>query len=368
MKVTFIIGTRPELIKVAPVIIEIAKEKIDFDVVNTAQHKELLDPYWDSFGIKPTHVLDVMVKGQNLASLSARALFQIQEYIDNVKTKPTIILAQGDTTTVMASAMVSFYNNIKFAHLEAGLRSFDYRNPFPEEFNRKVASITADYHFCPTELSKQNLLNEGIVESKIHVVGNTVVDSLGIILKNGTFTNSDFLNSKLNLVKNYAKTVLITCHRRENQGDNLLQIIDGVLRLAKGEEETIFIWTMHPNPGVKEVIQNSLLIKQENVLFVEPLDYLDLLKILKLSFCAITDSGGIQEEAPSFETPVLVMRDTTERPEAVHAGMAFLTGANSDNIVNSYENLKNNNIKFSSNPYGDGFSSERVVKIITNIL
>lgn len=364
MKISFIVGTRPELIKVAPLIKEFLNNRTDLDIVNTAQHKDLLDPYWDTFGIKPTYTLDVMVPGQSLSSLTARAITEIQSYIDTVPQKPDVILAQGDTTTVMASSFICFYNNIKFAHLEAGLRSHDLYNPYPEELNRRIASIIADFHFCPTDISKQNLINEGIPLEKIHVVGNTVVDSLEWIRSKIDLKTSLFQNLKLNPVNNFESCVLVTCHRRENQGNNLLLIIEAIYKLALDSPKTIFIWTLHPNPQVKNIVLSSVLKKVENVLLVEPLEYLDLLSIMSRSFCIISDSGGIQEEAPSFNTPVIVLRDTTERPEGVDAGLAFLAGTDIEKIFYFYNFIKQNQIPFISNPYGDGKSSERIKKII----
>lgn len=364
MKIAFIIGTRPELIKVAPIILEAMKSNITCDVVNTAQHKDLLDPYWSSFGLKPTHILDVMVPGQNLTSLTSRALNQIQKYIDDSPIKPEIILAQGDTTTVLSASIVSFYNRIKFAHVEAGLRSHDLYSPFPEELNRKIASIIADYHFCPTTISKQNLINEGVPTDRIYIVGNTVVDSLAWFRSKVDFDKLDYRNDKLNEVNKFEKCVLITCHRRENQGKNLLSIIDTIYSLALESPNIMFIWTMHPNPQIKSIILESSLNRVNNVLLVDPLEYIDLLNIMAKSICIISDSGGIQEEAPSFNKPVIVLRDTTERPEGINQGLAFLAGSDKGKIFDYFKFISNNTIEFKSNPYGDGKSSERILQIL----
>lgn len=364
MKISFIIGTRPELIKVAPVIAAVRKSNINFDVVNTAQHKDLLDPYWSTFAIEPTHVLDVMVPGQSLASLTARALSQIQAYLDNVPERPSVILAQGDTTTVMAASMVSLYNNIKFAHLEAGLRSFDFENPFPEEYNRRIASISAQYHFCPTHISKANLERERVDKDKIYVVGNTVVDSLLSISKPESFVSSSWKNSDLEKLKKFTDSVLVTCHRRENQGPNLRSIIEAISNLAKENPEIAFVWTMHPNPKVRQVVLDSELSEFNNIILVKPLEYIDILKLLKVSICAISDSGGIQEEAPSFKTPVIVMRETTERPEGVDAGVAFLVGSDKSRIRDKFNQLVRTPIDFGINPYGDGNASQIIIEIL----
>jgi UDP-N-acetylglucosamine 2-epimerase (non-hydrolysing) len=366
MKISFIIGTRPELIKVAPVIWALKKRKIDFDVVNTAQHKDLLDPYWETFNISPTHVLDVMVEGQSLSSLTSRAINQIQDYIDLTIVKPTVILAQGDTTTVMAASMVSFYNRIKFAHLEAGLRSFDFENPFPEEYNRKIASIAADYHLCPTNVSCQNLLNEKIAKDKIFEVGNTVVDALGQIKGKEEFLALPWKNDALNTIEIFDKVVLITCHRRENHGKNLLEIIETINELATQNSNIVFIWTLHPNPNVKNTVKQSKLAELSNVLLIEPLEYIDILKLLNIAYCAISDSGGIQEEAPSFGTPVLVLRKATERPEGVSSGVAFLVGSAKNEIISRFNDLEHIFPTFNGNPYGDGKSSDRIVDVLTH--
>lgn len=366
MKITFIIGTRPELIKVAPIIWAMKNKGVNFDIVNTAQHKDLLEPYWKTFDIVPTHILDVMVSGQNLASLTARAINQIQNYLDAVEVKPTIISAQGDTTTVMASAMVSFYNRIKFAHIEAGLRSFDFENPFPEEYNRRIASIAADFHFCPTKVSENNLLNEGVSKDNIFVVGNTVVDSLSEISKSDAFNQASWINTQLATIGSYERSVLITCHRRENHGKNLIEIIESIAELAKSNKSTYFVWPLHPNPNVRQTVLDSDLSQLENVLLTDPLEYLDILRLLNMVFCAISDSGGIQEEAPSFNTPILVLRETTERPEGITSGVAFLVGANKNEIIEKFNELKQQSISFCSNPYGDGKSSKRIVDILLN--
>lgn len=366
MKISFIVGTRPELIKLAPLIIQFINTDIKLDIVNTAQHKDLLDPYWKTFGITPTYTLDVMVPGQGLSSLTSRAINEIQSYIDSVPERPDVIFAQGDTTTVMAASLICFYNNIKFAHLEAGLRSHDLHNPYPEELNRRIASIVADYHFCPTEISKQNLLNEGVAINKIYVVGNTVVDSLKWIISREKINSTSFQNVTLNKVNTFEKCVLVTCHRRENQGKNLLSIIQAVYDLAHDSPKTIFIWTLHPNPQVKNIVMSSSLKEVNNVLLTDPLEYLDLLSIMSRSVCIISDSGGIQEEAPSFSTPVIVLRDTTERPEGVNEGLAFLAGADKNKISYYFNFINQSPISFSNNPYGDGKSCERIRDIIVN--
>lgn len=364
-KITFIIGTRPELIKVAPVILELKRQNIcQCEIVNSAQHKDLLDPYWNAFGLKPDVVLDLMKKGQSLSSLTSRAINQIQAYIDECNVKPSIILSQGDTTTVMASSIVCFYNQIKFAHLEAGLRSFDFQNPFPEEFNRRIAGLSAAFHFAPTEISAQNLIKEHVKEDQIFVVGNTVIDALELMKKSSNIQNKSFINPVLEKSENYNRVVPITCHRRENQGKNLLNIIDAIYELAEQNTDTVFIWAVHPNPNVKNVVESSVLKGLENVILTEPLQYFDLIRLMMKSQVIITDSGGIQEEAPSFKVPTIVLRERTERPEGVNLGYAFLVGADKEQILERFNHCKEHTIDIKFNPYGDGQSSARIVNVL----
>lgn len=366
MKIAFIIGTRPEIIKVAPVIQALKKYDIDYEVINTAQHRELMDSYWELFDIKASDVLDLMVPNQNLSSLTSRAILGIQNYLDKCSIKPDIILAQGDTTTVMAASVVCFYNDIRFAHLEAGLRSFNFKHPFPEEFNRRVASMVADVHLCPTELSEKNLLNEKIDASKVHVVGNTVIDALYHIRSLVNLDSFAWKNEVLSVLDSHRKFVLITCHRRENHGANLLEIIDSIIEIAAIHNDISFIWTLHPNPNVRNVVLESKLASFGNVLLVNPLDYVDILKLLNNAVCVISDSGGIQEEAPSFGVPVIVLRETTERPEGVNLGLAFLAGSNREKILFYFSSIINKQINpnFTINPYGDGHASKKIVEIL----
>lgn len=367
MNVQIIIGTRPELIKMAPVAYALKENEIPFSIINTAQHTDLLDPYWKVFGLKPDISLEVMKSGQSLTSLSSRIILQLQEYFDSLTTKPSLVLAQGDTTTVMGAAMVSFYNRIAFGHVEAGLRSNDLENPFPEEFNRKVTGITADFHFAPTENSRQNLLRENIRDEKIFVVGNTVVDALNHIRTSPEFNDQPFNNAHLRNLEG-KNTVLITCHRRENHGKNLHSIINAVETLVGKHPELTFVWLLHPNPNVKTVISQSSLQEYSNFVLTEPLDYWDLLKMLKKCSIILTDSGGIQEESPSFGKPLIVLRTVTERPEAVQQGMARLAGADPEKILEAFawaETYKANNF---INPYGDGEAAKRIAGVIRDFL
>jgi UDP-N-acetylglucosamine 2-epimerase (non-hydrolysing) len=281
-------------------------------------------------------------------------------------TMPRVILAQGDTTTVMAASMVAFYNKINFVHLEAGLRSFDLQQPFPEEFNRKVASVTTALHLAPTETAKANLLKEGIDNQIIKVIGNTVVDALEWIRKAPDFETGAFGVAELNTIcKN--ETVLITCHRRENHGANLDGIILAVNELLRAYPALHFVWLLHPNPNVKEKVLNASLKNYTNFHCLDPLDYWDLLKLLSRCKVAITDSGGIQEEAPSFGKPLIVLREVTERPEAVSAGMAKLTGAQHDKIIEAFKWAVNYQPQHFNNPYGDGHAAEKAVSSLLQL-
>ncbi|MBL7726089.1 MAG: UDP-N-acetylglucosamine 2-epimerase (non-hydrolyzing) [Dinghuibacter sp.] len=363
-EILFVIGTRPELIKVAPVVMELKRQgKTNYKIVNTGQHKELLHPYWKVFGIQPDYDLDVIVPNQHLSQLTARALMQLQQLLESLAQPPRIILAQGDTTTVMAASMVAFYNKIGFAHLEAGLRSFDLYQPFPEEFNRKVASVTTAIHLAPTETAKQNLLNENVPEKDIHVIGNTVVDALEWIRRSPGFATDGFGIAELNEVCG-KETVLITCHRRENHGEHLQVILGAVETLVEQHPELNFVWLLHPNPNVKEKVLAAGINRHANFFCFDPLDYWDLLKLLSRSKLAITDSGGIQEEAPSFGKPLIVLREVTERPEAVVAGMAKLAGPNHNNIINAFEWALQYRPADLNNPYGDGRSAERAARLL----
>ncbi|MGN6492509.1 MAG: non-hydrolyzing UDP-N-acetylglucosamine 2-epimerase [Agriterribacter sp.] len=366
-KILFVIGTRPELIKVAPIIYEFKKKGFeDYAVVSTGQHRNLLTKYWKLFDIYPDYSLDILSPSQSLSRLTAKAITELDNLIllfQESGQKPDIILAQGDTTTVMAASMVAFYNKIKFFHLEAGLRSFHLDQPFPEEYNRKVASISAYAHLAPTEISKQNLSSEGIDESKIHVVGNTIVDALELMRRSEKFDEVNFNDPELQ-INNKTDIVIITCHRRENQGENLLNIINAISFLASRYTKYFFVWLKHPNPQVKSLIEEADINQRSNFLSIDPLDYLDTLKLISRAKIIITDSGGIQEEAPSFGKPLIVLREVTERPEAVWKGMAKLVGADQQAIFEAFEWANDYQPAIIFNPYGDGFASLRVANLL----
>ncbi len=367
-KILFIIGTRPELIKLFPLINQLRVNGYsNYKVVSTGQHKDLLESYWRVFNIQPDYQLDIIKADQNLTQLTARAIIAIDSLIGKIKDSfsPDVIISQGDTTTVMASSMVSFYHNIPFAHIEAGLRSFNLQHPFPEEFNRKVASISTKYHFAPTEISKDNLLMENVPMENIHVVGNTVIDTLNYFISSNTIDNYVFSNKQLktNLTLETNNLVLITCHRRENHKD-LNQLIEAINELSQKNPDLVFIWPVHPNPNVKVAVKSSSLLKKNNIIITEPLEYLDLLKVLKHAKIAISDSGGIQEEAPSFKVPVLILRETTERPEAVNIGVSMLIGMDKEKIITNFNTFRPKFPNDFTNPYGNGKAAESIVNII----
>lgn len=361
-KLLFIIGTRPELIKIFP-IINLLKDMDykNYRIVSTGQHKDLLESYWKVFNVEPDYKLDIIKEGQSLTHLTSKAILAIENLIAEIKDEfyPDIILAQGDTTTVMAASMVSFYNAIEFAHIEAGLRSFNLNHPFPEEFNRKVAGITAKYHFAPTTIAKENLLKENVEEDKVYVVGNTVIDTLNYFMESSILEKHTFIEPKLKQIS--GRCVLITCHRRENhpQLNNLIEAVD---ELSTSNPNLTFIWAVHPNPNVKNKVLNSGLDLKDNFIITKPLDYLDLIKVISLSDKIISDSGGIQEEAPTFKVSVLILRETTERPEAVHLGLSKLVGMDKELIKESFENFNPNFGSIKENPYGDGQTSVRIIK------
>lgn len=365
-KVLIVFGTRPELIKLAPVILEFKKRNLQkkITILNTGQHKDLLEKYLNIFDIHPDYTLDVMVPGQSLSELTARAIIELQYHLSSLKnngTYPEYILAQGDTNTVLASAIVAFYNNIKFAHLEAGLRTWDLQNPFPEEYNRKVASISAYINFAPTENSKMHLVQEGVDSNNILQVGNTIVDALNIIKDVLSKNPKIKLSDELNFLKEKNNLVLVTCHRRENHGSNLLSVISAVANLSDLHPQFHFVWILHPNPNVKKAVEDSVLSNKKNISLIEPLDYLEIVQLYQSTKLIITDSGGIQEEAPSFGIPVLVIGKKTERIESVLLNYSYLTGTDEKEIISSFEKHLNNEFEITKNPYGDGKASERIV-------
>lgn len=369
-KFVFVIGTRPELIKMMPIIKYASKVygRDSFIIIDTAQHKTLSTIYWKLFGFKPDHVLDVLAEGQSLNSLASKIILQLEQIFKPLLDAYEIcgIVGQGDTTTVMATSIFAFNSKIRFFHVEAGLRTHDIENPFPEELNRQITSRVSYINFAPTRLAKKNLLNEGIAAESIRIVGNTIVDAIQIFINDSTFKNH-YLGSKI-LNDLHEPFALITCHRRENHGHKLLEIISAVTKLAEKHNSLKFLWLLHPNPNVRNVILNSPLLKFQNIILHEPVDYLDILNLIQRSKIILTDSGGIQEEAPTFGKPVLILRSTTERPEAVLNGKAILVDTDQEKILNGFAWAINYTPKNLKNPYGDGKASKKIVDTIYNTI
>lgn len=364
--ILFVFGTRPEVIKLAPVILELKKfpKKYNVIVCNTEQQKELSNQTLAYFNLKADINLDCMKPNQTLAEVQARILTSLSEVFNKQKIDATIV--QGDTMTVLCGALTSFYNKTPVFHVEAGLRSYDIFEPFPEEVMRQMTSRVADLHFCPTEKNKKALLKENIDKNKIHVVGNTVIDAL-FCLSEKTINNAKKFYEEKNITVN-DNTVLVTAHRRENHGERLDRIIKAIKTLAEKHKFHNFIIPVHPNPNVKEKIHNEL-NHIENIHLLEPLDYPNLVYLMKNAKLILTDSGGIQEEAPSFGCPTLVMRYETERQEGIEAGVSTLVGADYDKIMELSEEIlsqdkKDTRLKV-QNPYGNGKSALQIERLIS---
>lgn len=363
--ILFVFGTRPEVIKLAPVILELKKYPESYNVIicNTEQQRELSNQTLSYFGLKADINLDCMRENQTLASVQSRILTSLDKIFDDNKIDATIV--QGDTITVLTGSLISFYHKVPIFHVEAGLRSYDMMEPFPEEAMRQMTSRVAQLHFAPTEVNKKALLAEDIEEKKVSVVGNTVIDALFCLSDEVIEESKKFFNSKNITIDD--KLVLITAHRRENHGERLDRIIEAISYLAKNYSDHTFVLPVHPNPNVKDKI-HSRLSKFENIYLLPPLDYPNLVYLMKNAKLILTDSGGIQEEAPSFGCPTLVMRYETERQEGITAGVSTLVGADYDKILEYAENvLKKNKSQTRlqvQNPYGDGKSSEKIEKLI----
>lgn len=367
IKVLSIIGTRPEAIKMAPVIKELEKhpEKIISRVCVTAQHREMLDQVLELFEIIPDYDLDLMQEGQTLSGLTARVFTALDPVLE--KEKPDWVLVQGDTTTVMAASLAAFYHQIKVGHVEAGLRTGDKWQPFPEEVNRKIAGVVADLHFAPTETARDNLLAEGVDPETIHVTGNPVIDALHMTAD----MPFDLQNSSLAGIPWKKKIILVTAHRRENFGRPLENICAALKEIANQyRDEVYLVYPVHPNPNVLEKVYPEL-EGIPNISLIEPLNYLPLVQLMKRTYMVVTDSGGLQEEAPGLGKPVLVLRKKTERPEGIDAETAKLIGTGEISVFDSISQLiVENNIykKMSSaiNPYGDGYAAKRIIELIIN--
>ncbi|MCP1997427.1 non-hydrolyzing UDP-N-acetylglucosamine 2-epimerase [Flavobacterium sp. HSC-61S13] len=365
-----VFGTRPEAIKMAPLVNEFKKNAEFFDtrVCVTAQHREMLDQVLDFFGIVPDYDLDLMKPNQNLYSLTADIILNLQEVLEDFK--PDYVYVHGDTTTTMAASIAAFYSGAQICHVEAGLRTHNKRAPFPEEINRQITGRIADYHFAPTEASRENLLKENVSPETIVVTGNTVIDALMDSSKRVETIENEEIAKLKTLVNPNAKLILVTGHRRENHGDGFIRICEALREIAITHTDVQIIYPVHLNPNVKKPVY-ELLSGIDNIKLIDPLAYPAFVWLMNQSYMIITDSGGVQEEAPSLGKPVLVMRDTTERPEAVKAGTVILVGTNRDLIVRETKSLLQDHKRYEimsglHNPYGDGKASEKIVKFFLN--
>ncbi|WP_292979565.1 non-hydrolyzing UDP-N-acetylglucosamine 2-epimerase [Nitrosomonas sp.] len=358
-KILCVIGTRPEAIKMAPVILALKKEAwADVRVLATAQHRHMLDQVNEFFGIDPDIDLNIMRPNQALTALTARLLLELDDVLQ--VEKPDAVLVQGDTTTVMTMALACFYHRIPIGHVEAGLRTWDMQNPFPEEANRVITGKLAHWHFAPTEGSRQNLLREEVPDTEIIVTGNTVIDALLV-------TAARDLELPIPLDPS-RRLILVTSHRRENFGEPFRNICRALRTLAENNPTVQFLYPVHPNPNVKDVA-HEFLAGLPNFTLCEPLDYAPFIAVMKRAYLILTDSGGVQEEAPALGKPVLVLRDETERPEAVKQGVVKLVGPNYDRIIQETQRLLDDELAYREmacgiSPYGDGHAAERIVKIL----
>ncbi len=361
VKVMSIFGTRPEAIKMAPLVKELERrEEIESIVCVTAQHREMLDQVLETFEIKPDYDLNIMKQGQTLGDVTTRALNGVEEVIK--ESQPDIVLVHGDTTTTFAGALAAFYNQVAIGHVEAGLRTYDKYSPFPEEMNRQMVDCMTDMYFAPTELSKANLLKENINEEKIYITGNTAIDAMS------TTVDSDYTHPELDWINNNERMILLTAHRRENLGEPMRHIFKAIRKIVDEFEDVKVIYPIHMNPKVREVAK-EIFDGCDRVKLIEPLEVFDFHNFQNKSFIILTDSGGIQEEAPSLGKPVLVLRDTTERPEGIDAGTLKLVGTDEDVIYEETKKLLTDKEQYekmskASNPYGDGHASERIVDAI----
>jgi len=364
-RVIAVLGTRPEAIKLALVIDQLRRRSDEFEtaVVHTGQHRTMLDSALKLFKIKPDFDLDVMRPNQTLSSLTARVLDTVENACSRFQ--PNIVLVQGDTTTAFASALAAYYSKIAVGHIEAGLRSGDIYNPFPEEVNRRLVSEMTEIHFAPTALSRDNLLAEGVPDAKIVVTGNTVVDTLRAL---SNLPHSWEGTPLADIPQDDSRLVLVTSHRRESWGTDQENMCLALKDLVKKHKDIRVIYPVHMNPNVRSTV-NALLQDTERIHLVEPLGYLDFVSLLQRCFLVLTDSGGIQEEAPTFHKPVLVLRKVTERPEASQFGLARIIGMSREGIVNEADRLLEDpeaylDMSEGGNPYGDGHSSERIVEAV----
>ncbi|UXV33041.1 non-hydrolyzing UDP-N-acetylglucosamine 2-epimerase [Mammaliicoccus sciuri] len=355
-KIMTIFGTRPEAIKMAPLVLELKNEpELQPIVVVTAQHREMLDSVLETFDITPDYDLNIMKQGQTLSEVTSRVLGGLESVIQEAK--PDMILVHGDTTTTFAGSLAAFYNEVAIGHVEAGLRTWNKYSPFPEEMNRQMTGVLADLHFSPTDQSKHNLLQENKKDESIVVTGNTAIDALST-------TVTDDYESEIIKRHEGKRIVLLTAHRRENIGKPMENIFKAVRQIVEEHEDVVVVYPMHKNPKVRE-IANQILSDHDRIELIEPLEVIDFHNFAANSHLILTDSGGVQEEAPSLGKPVLVLRDTTERPEGVEAGTLKLVGVEEENIYNETKALLNDQslyekMSIAQNPYGDGLASKRI--------
>jgi len=359
-KVMLVFGTRPEAIKMCPLVKELKTRKnIETIVCVTGQHRQMLDQVLEAFDVKPDYDLSIMKDKQTLFDVTVNILERIKAVFEEVK--PDVVLVHGDTTTTFVTTLAAFYMQIPVGHVEAGLRTYNIYSPYPEEFNRQAVGIVAKYNFAPTEASKQNLINEGKDESTIYVTGNTAIDALKTTVK------ENYTHEQLEWASD-SRLVMLTAHRRENLGEPLRNIFKAIRRIVEEYDDIKVIYPIHMNPVVRQTA-NEILGECARIRIIEPLEVLDFHNFLAKSYMILTDSGGIQEEAPSLGKPVLVMRDTTERPEGIKAGTLKLVGTDEERIYNEFKKLlddKEEYMKMSkaSNPYGDGFACKRIADIL----
>lgn len=360
IKVMIIFGTRPEAIKMAPLVKELKKRKeIECIVCVTAQHREMLDQVLDTFKIKPDYDLNIMKQGQTLGEVTTRALNGLDEVIKDVK--PDLVLVHGDTTTTFAGALAAFYNQVRIGHVEAGLRTYDKYSPYPEEMNRQMVSCVSDLNFAPTKLSAENLINEGRNKESIFITGNTAIDAMA------TTVDNNYRHDVLEWTGDN-RMILLTAHRRENLGDPMRNIFRAINRIVNEFDDIKVVYPIHKNPKVREVA-DEIFGDNDRIKLIEPLEVFDFHNFINKSYIILTDSGGIQEEAPSLGKPVLVLRDTTERPEGIDAGTLKLVGTDEETIYNETKRLLTDpeeykKMSHASNPYGDGHASERIADAI----
>ncbi|MDD2781656.1 UDP-N-acetylglucosamine 2-epimerase (non-hydrolyzing) [Sulfuricurvum sp.] len=373
-KILIVFGTRPEAIKMAPLVKVFEKHTDTFEtrVCVTAQHREMLDQVLEIFDIKPHYDLNLMQPGQDLYDITSRVLIGMRDVLNDFL--PDVVLVHGDTTTTFATSLAAFYQKIAVGHVEAGLRTGDIYSPWPEEANRQLTSQIAAYHFAPTQTSKNNLLRENVSESTITITGNTVIDALLDVAHNIKTDPKLFEHVRKKLesagyVPRKREYILITGHRRENFGDGFLRICEAIKTLAETYSHFDFVYPVHLNPNVRQPV-NAILTGLKNVYLIEPLEYQPFVYMMSHAYLILTDSGGVQEEAPSLGKPVLVMRDTTERPEALEAGTVRLVGTDRDAIINGVSELINDTQAYQTmsrahNPYGDGHACERIISFLS---